>query len=267
MKLHIGYPVTGCNKSIVIDDENKLRCFYDARVGQEIAADTLGNEFKGYVFKITGGQDKDGFPMKQGVLTNGRVRLLLKRGTVGFQRWRGRAGERRRKSVRGCIVGTDIAVLNLIIVKKGENEIPGLTDETKPRTFGPKRASKIRKLFNLSKKDDVRKYVIRHKVVISKKEDAKRKEIFKAPKIQRLITPERLRRKRQVHKRTLARREKAQKERKQYQKLLKKRKAEWLEERKSQKKKRAKTEKKVEKKPAEKKSEPEKKAETATEKK
>jgi ribosomal protein S6E (S10) len=37
-------------------------------------------EFKGYVFKIMGGCDKQGFPMKQGVLTNGRVRLLLHKG-------------------------------------------------------------------------------------------------------------------------------------------------------------------------------------------
>ena len=31
------------------------------------------------MFKIMGGQDKEGFPMKQGVLTNGRVRLLMRR--------------------------------------------------------------------------------------------------------------------------------------------------------------------------------------------
>jgi hypothetical protein len=37
--------------------------------------------------------------------------------------------------------------------------VPGLTDESKPRLRGPKRASKIRKLFNLTKEDDVRKYV------------------------------------------------------------------------------------------------------------
>eukprot|EP00967_Tisochrysis_lutea_P042965 scaffold51766_cov14-Tisochrysis_lutea.AAC.2 len=60
-------------------------------------------------------------------------------------------GERRRKSVRGCIVSSDLSVLNLVIVKKGEQELPGLTDEEKPRMRGPKRASKIRKLFNLSK--------------------------------------------------------------------------------------------------------------------
>lgn len=34
-------------------------------------------EFKGYVFKIMGGQDKQGFPMKQGVLTNGRVQVRI----------------------------------------------------------------------------------------------------------------------------------------------------------------------------------------------
>lgn len=30
-----------------------------------------------------------------------------------------------------------------------------------PRRLGPKRASRIRKLFNLSKEDDVRQYVVR----------------------------------------------------------------------------------------------------------
>lgn len=36
----------------------------------------------------------------------------------------------------------DLSVLNLVIVKKGEQELPGLTDEEKPRQRGPKRASK-----------------------------------------------------------------------------------------------------------------------------
>ena len=52
----------------------------------------------------------------------------------------------------------DLSVINLVIVKKGENDLPGLTDTEKPRMRGPKRASKMRKLFNLSK-DDVHKYV------------------------------------------------------------------------------------------------------------
>lgn len=40
-------------------------------------------------------------------------------------------------------------------------EIPGLTDGNVPRRLGPKRASKIRKLFNLTKEDDVRRYVVK----------------------------------------------------------------------------------------------------------
>jgi ribosomal protein S6E (S10) len=75
-------------------------------------------EFKGYVFKIMGGQDKEGFPMKQGVLTNGRVRLLMHRGDPCFRGYGRRNGERRRKSVRGCIVSQDLATMNLVIVKQ-----------------------------------------------------------------------------------------------------------------------------------------------------
>jgi len=173
--------------------------FYDKRLSQEVSGDSLGEEFKGYIFKITGGNDKDGFPMMQGVLVNGRVRLLLRKGHTGFRPRR--EGERKRKSVRGCIVGPDVVVISLVIVKKGENELPGVTDKYIPRRLGPKRASKIRKLFNLSKEDDVRKYVIRRELPpkpvkegeAPKKEPKKR---WKSPKIQRLVTPLTLQRRR-----------------------------------------------------------------------
>merc|ERR1712154_183505 len=55
----------------------------------------------------------------------------------------------------------NLSVLSMAIIKKGEAEIPGLTDNTIPRRLGPKRASHIRKLFNLNKNDDVRQYVIK----------------------------------------------------------------------------------------------------------
>merc|ERR1712111_181318 len=103
-----------------------------------------------------------------------------------------RTGERKRKSVRGCIVDGNLSVLSVIIVKKGDNEIPGLTDNTIPRRLGPKRASKIRKLFNLTKEDNVCQYVIKRPLPL--KEGKKQK--FKAPKVQRLVTPIMLQRKR-----------------------------------------------------------------------
>ena len=127
--------------------------------------------------RISGGNDKQGFPMKQGVMTNGRVRLLLSKGHSCYRPRR--TGERKRKSVRGCIVDAQLSVLNLVIVKKGDNDIPGLTDTTVPRRLGPKRVGKIRKMFNLSKEDDVRQYVIRR--TLPEKEGKKPKT--KAPKI------------------------------------------------------------------------------------
>jgi len=193
MKINFSYPPTGAQKSIELDDEKKLRALYERRMAQEVEGELLGDEFKGYVFKITGGNDKEGFPMKQGVLTNTRVRLLMGKDTTCYRPRR--SGERRRKSVRGCIVGADLAVVQLVIVKKGEEEIPGLTDKYVPRRLGPKRASKIRRLFNLSKQDDVRKYVTVYKREVPAKKEGK-KPTTKAPKIQRLITPLALQRKR-----------------------------------------------------------------------
>mmetsp|Transcript_21464 Transcript_21464/g.31924 ORF Transcript_21464/g.31924 Transcript_21464/m.31924 type:complete len:254 (+) Transcript_21464:33-794(+) len=192
MKLNIACPTTGCQKCIEIEDENKLRAFYDLRMSQEVGGDILGDEWKGYVFKITGGNDKQGFPMMQGVLLATRTRLLLKKGSKCYRPRK--VGERKRKSVRGCIVSHDLSVLNLVIVTKGDEDIEGLTDEksAKPRRLGPKRANKIRKLFNLSKEEDVRDHIVRR---VIKYEDEKKKEQYRAPKIQRLITPDRLQRK------------------------------------------------------------------------
>lgn len=77
-------------------------------------------EFKGYIFKIKGGQDKQGVPMRQGVMTPLRVRLLMSPGDPCMLGYGRRKGERRRKSVRGCIVSPDLSVLNLVIVKQGK---------------------------------------------------------------------------------------------------------------------------------------------------
>ncbi|KFY78486.1 hypothetical protein V501_07594 [Pseudogymnoascus sp. VKM F-4519 (FW-2642)] len=191
MKLNISYPANGSQKMVEIDDERRLRVFMEKRMGAEVPGDSVGDEFKGYIFKITGGNDKQGFPMKQGVMHPTRVRLLLSDGHSCYRPRR--TGERKRKSVRGCIVAMDLSVLALSIVKQGDADIPGVTDTVHPKRLGPKRATKIRKFFGLTKDDDVRKFVIRREV--QPKGEGK-KAYTKAPKIQRLVTPQRLQHKR-----------------------------------------------------------------------
>ena len=160
MKLNISYPPHGTQKLIPVDSDSVLANFYDRRLGAEVALDPLGEDWEGYVAKITGGNDKQGFPMMQGVLTADRVRLLLTKNHKCYKPRR--KGERKRKSVRGCIVSSECSVIALVIIVKGPKDIVGLTDVVVPKLRGPKRASKIRKLFNLDKKKDrVENYVMR----------------------------------------------------------------------------------------------------------
>lgn len=188
MKFNIADPLTGGNKKIEIDDEKYIRPFFDKRMGQEINGENLGADYKGYIFRITGGNDKQGFTMKQGILIAGRTRILFKKQGTTFRPRR--TGHRKRKSVRGCITGPDLAVIALRVIKKGDKDIAGCNDVERPNRLGLKRRNRIIKAFALDKKlDNVCKYVVHRKI---EKGD---KTYYKAPRVQRMITEKRLRRK------------------------------------------------------------------------
>lgn len=91
--------------------------------------------------------------MKQGVLIKGRVKVFMTKGHSCYRPRRN--GERKRKTVRGCIVGPDLRVLSLTVAKIGDKDIAGLTDTVKPRRLGPKRATKLKKLFGINKEDKI----------------------------------------------------------------------------------------------------------------
>merc|ERR1712070_824316 len=85
MKVNVACPSTGAQKQIKVDEDSKLRAFYDKRLAAEVPGDVLGDEWKGYILKIAGGNDKQGFGMKQGCLIPGRCKILMAPGDQCFR--------------------------------------------------------------------------------------------------------------------------------------------------------------------------------------
>jgi small subunit ribosomal protein S6e len=74
----------------------------------------------GYKLQITGGTDKDGFPMRHDIPGSTRRRLLLSRG-LGFKPKE--RGTRRKKSVRGNTINQEIVQVNMKVMKPGAKPI------------------------------------------------------------------------------------------------------------------------------------------------
>ncbi|MBI2547404.1 MAG: 30S ribosomal protein S6e [Candidatus Aenigmarchaeota archaeon] len=88
------------------------------KIGDEVTGDLLG--LSGYALKITGGSDKDGFPMHPGISGPGRKRTLLTHPSGFHPKLQ---GERRRKTVHGNTISQDIVQVNTIVVKNGEKAL------------------------------------------------------------------------------------------------------------------------------------------------
>lgn len=202
--MNIAYPQNGTQIKQELKEEKQFNKLMDHKLGDEVSGDNFGLGLEGCVFKITGGSDTTGFAMKQGVLTKNKKKLLLAPGSTGYRAKR--EGTHRRKTVRGCIIGREIASLSLVLVSRGEKEIAGLTDTKRDNRLGPKRANKIRKLFGLPKHSDfvgaknpekiqVHNVDVQQAVVKRITKEVAGKKYYKAPRISRLITNKRLRRK------------------------------------------------------------------------
>ncbi len=113
-KVVISDPKTGkaYQKSISGANANRL---IGKQIG-DIISGTIVELPPDYELQITGGTDKDGFPMRPDLPSPSRKKILLSSG-VGF-RPRER-GIRRRKSVRGKVISKDIAQVNMKVVKHG----------------------------------------------------------------------------------------------------------------------------------------------------
>lgn len=83
------------------------------KIGEVIDGSVIG--MSGHKLKITGGADKDGFPMRPNVHGGVRVKVIISEG-VGFHS--SRKGERKRKTLRGNVITDDIVQINMKIVEK-----------------------------------------------------------------------------------------------------------------------------------------------------
>lgn len=102
-------------------DQDKAIALVGKKIGDEFSGDII--ELVGYTLKITGGTDKDGFPMHPNVSGSVKKRLLLE-GKPGFHPKM--KGQRKRKTIRGNAISVDIVQINCKVAKKGEKPLEEL---------------------------------------------------------------------------------------------------------------------------------------------
>ena len=102
-------------------DQAKAISLVNKKIGDEFTGDII--DLQGYTLQITGGTDKDGFPMHPSLKGPGRKRVLLN-SPPGFHPKL--KGQRKRKTVRGDSLSTDITQINVKVVKKGEKSLEEL---------------------------------------------------------------------------------------------------------------------------------------------
>ena len=102
----------GTSKSVELE-ENQAVPLIGRKLGELI--DGAAVKLSGYKLKITGGSDKDGFPMRPNIHGGVRVGAILSEG-VGFHS--SQKGERKRKTLRGNVITDAIVQINMKVIEK-----------------------------------------------------------------------------------------------------------------------------------------------------
>jgi small subunit ribosomal protein S6e len=121
MQITIG---TQDGETFQVEAENPEQIF-GTRIGETFSGGIIGLD--GYELEITGGSDKDGFPMRKSIEGTERKRILLEDGS-GIQEEED--GVKRRKSVRGNTVSNQLQQLNTKVAESGEKSVEELLEET-----------------------------------------------------------------------------------------------------------------------------------------
>ena len=108
------FVISHVGKSYQVEKDQKDCPVLEKKIGDTIPATFLGLD--GYELEMTGGSDKDGFPMRKDIEGTVRKKIIVTKG-VGFKA--DRKGLRRRKLLRGNTISTDISQINCKVVKAG----------------------------------------------------------------------------------------------------------------------------------------------------
>lgn len=94
---------------------------YGMKLGDMFDGSVIGAA--GYKFRIAGGSDKDGFPMRADIHGTGKLRVMLSE-PPGYHP--AKKGERVKRTIRGGIISEAISQLNVVAVESGPTPLAEL---------------------------------------------------------------------------------------------------------------------------------------------
>jgi len=111
-KIIVSDPETGTSRIVELEDA-RAAPLIGKRIGETM--DGAIADLPGHRLQVTGGSDKDGFPMRPSVHGGVRRRIVLS-GGVGLNPTT--EGLRRRKTIRGNVITDEIVQINIKITEK-----------------------------------------------------------------------------------------------------------------------------------------------------
>ena len=127
-KLTINDPKTGKSYQKTISGD-ETSTFRGKKLGDKIDGTKFGLD--GYELEITGGSDKQGFPMRKDIEGQGRTNPLVVSGVGAKAK---RDGERQRKTIRGNALSTEVSQINIKVIKAGKDSLDKLFGKEEVKT-------------------------------------------------------------------------------------------------------------------------------------
>jgi small subunit ribosomal protein S6e len=129
----------GTSKVVELE-ESRAAPLIGRKIGEILDGSVV--DVPGQKIQVTGGSDKDGFPMRPSVHGGVRRRVLLS-GGVGFNSQK--KGMQKRKTIRGNVITDEIVQINLKIVGKAKKQEEGKKVKQKKKKQPKKEAEEAPK--------------------------------------------------------------------------------------------------------------------------